>query len=92
MLLALFKKYNVAVPANELPAEIAPATLRAACEAGVRSEKENIALYDKFLKDVKEPDIRRVFTALRDASQLNHVPAFERCAAGRGQGRGQGRR
>jgi hypothetical protein len=92
MLLELFKKYNVAVPANALPEETAPATLRAACEAGVRSEKENIALYDKFLQDVKEPDIRRVFTALRDASRLNHLPAFERCAAGRGQGRGQGRR
>lgn len=91
MLLELFEKYKVTVPANKPPKETAPSTLRAACEAGVHSEKENIALYNKFLKEVKEPDIHAVFIQLRDASKLHHLPAFERCAAGRGQGRGRGR-
>ncbi len=92
MLLELFAKYNVEIPGNEIPEQTSPATVREACEAAVRAEKDNIAIYDKFLKDVKEPDIHQVFTMLRDASKLNHLPAFERCAAGRGQGRGHGRK
>ena len=84
MLVELFEKYELPVPPNETPAATAPDTLREACEEAVRAEKANLGLYDKFLETVKEPDIRRVFTALRDASQLRHLPAFERCAARRG--------
>lgn len=91
MLLELFEKYKIEVPENNFPEEIAPATVRAACEAGVHSEKENVALYDKFLKDMKEPDIRVVFTKLRDASEFHHLPAFERCATGKGKVDGKGK-
>ncbi len=95
-LLPLFAKYRVPVPINEFdPAKITvPETLIEACKVGVTAENENIALYDGFFEFVKEPDIREVFTLLQRASKDNHLPAFTRCAEGRGmgQGRGPGRR
>lgn len=86
-LLPLFEKYGVKVPENEFTKDKAqvPATLAEACQKGVEGEKANIALYDGFLEFVKEADIREVFTILRDASKNNHLPAFERCAEGRGR-------
>jgi hypothetical protein len=95
-LLPLFKKYGIAVPENkwnDKKIEV-PATLTECCKQGVEAEKANIAMYDKFLKFVKEPDIRQVFTYLRNASKNNHLPAFERCAGSRpgGQAPRRGRR
>ncbi|MBK7394233.1 MAG: hypothetical protein IPI64_13195 [Chloracidobacterium sp.] len=93
-LLPLFAKYGVTVPANELdPAKISvPADLVEACKAGVKLENENIALYDRFLQFVKEPDVKEVFTRLQSASRDNHLPAFTRCSeGGGGGGRGKGR-
>ncbi|MGB7202952.1 MAG: rhodanese-like domain-containing protein [Pyrinomonadaceae bacterium] len=93
-LVPLFKKYGVEIPKGEFdPAKMpAPASLKEACEAGIAAEKANIALYDDFLKFVKEPDIRQTFELLRSASQDNHLPAFTRCSeGGPGGGRGRGR-
>ncbi|HSK71055.1 MAG TPA: rhodanese-like domain-containing protein [Pyrinomonadaceae bacterium] len=92
-LLPLFKKYGVQAPENQFRKEKAevPETLIEACKQGVEGEKANIAIYDNFLEFVKEADIREVFTYLRDASKNNHLPAFERCAEGRGKGMGSGR-
>lgn len=87
-LMPLFERYGVAVPENRFTKEKieVPATLTEACKQSVEGEKANIAMYDKFMEFVKEEDIREVFTYLRDASKDNHLPAFERCASGRGQG------
>lgn len=92
-LMPLFEKYGVPVPENQFTAEKieAPATLIEACKQSVEGENANIAMYDEFLEFVKQEDIREVFTYLRDASKDNHLPAFERCASGRGQGPGRGR-
>jgi hypothetical protein len=57
----------------------APESLLDACKVGVKSEIANRALYDHWLSQVEEPDLRTVFIKLRDASQNNHLPAFERC-------------
>ncbi|MDP8222974.1 MAG: DUF2202 domain-containing protein [Candidatus Lernaella stagnicola] len=97
MLKPLFTRYGVEVPADDWASKLeAPGTMLEACKEGVTAEKENVAMYDGFLSFVKENDIREVFTYLRDASQNNHLPAFERCVArggemgpGRGMGRGQ---
>ncbi|HQR36908.1 MAG TPA: DUF2202 domain-containing protein [Blastocatellia bacterium] len=94
LLLTLFAKYNVAVPAdaNDQTTPVEYATLRDACSAAVRAEQANAAMYDEFLSYTTEADIRAVFTQLRDNSRNKHLPAFERCStgAGTGQGRGQG--
>lgn len=92
-LLPLFKKYGLPVPENrwkEKKIEV-PTALAECCQLGIEAEKANIAMYDGFLKFVQEPDIRQAFTYLRNASKNNHLPAFERCAAGRGLGPGPGR-
>ncbi|HPQ67479.1 MAG TPA: ferritin family protein [bacterium] len=98
LLKPLLKQYGVAIPANDWADRLsAPATLLEACQQGVVAEKENIKMYDEFLGFVKEKDIRDMFKYLRNASEKNHLPAFERCVdregdmgRGRGQGQGQG--
>lgn len=95
-LVPLFKKYGVAIPKNEFDATKmpVPVSLKGACDAGIAAEKTNIALYDDFLRFVKEADIKQTFELLRSASQDNHLPAFTRCSergAGGGPGGGRGR-
>ncbi|MDR7417919.1 MAG: DUF2202 domain-containing protein [Armatimonadota bacterium] len=81
LLRPLFEKYGITVPADTFAAKAqAPGTLREACAIGVKAEQDNIALYERFLAFVKEPDIITVFTHLRDASANAHLPAFSRCA------------
>jgi hypothetical protein len=91
-LMPLFKKYGIAVPKdewyNKVPAFV---TQREACAAGVNAEIDNVKMYDGFLTFVKEKDIVDVFKRLRNASQDNHLPAFQRCAGGTGQGQGRGK-
>ncbi|WP_176083214.1 DUF2202 domain-containing protein [Martelella sp. HB161492] len=84
---ALMEAYGIPVPANEqLGAEeivsAVPASLAAACAIGVQAEIDNAALYDNELLPAvaSYPDITTVLTALRDASETKHLPAFSRCA------------
>ena len=61
--------------------EPSPTTKRAACALGVSAERADVALYDELLPQVTAyPDVTRVLTNLRTASQDSHLPAFERCA------------
>jgi hypothetical protein len=79
-LLELFQRYQLPVPpAQPRNVELAP-TLEQECRRAVAAERDNIAMYDRLLDAVREPDIRRVFANLRAASRDNHLPAFERCA------------
>lgn len=80
---ALMDRHGVAAP----PADLAglppvPATLRECSAAAAGLERGNIAMYDRLLRQVQEPDIRAAFENLRSASRDNHLPAFERWAAG----------
>jgi rubrerythrin len=89
------------VPANQLMGTIeAPATLAEACSAAIEGEIENIALYDRLLAGMADPEVRQVLENLQRASGENHLPAFRRClersqgqrqSRGPGQGRGRGR-
>jgi hypothetical protein len=80
-LVTLFDRYGLAVPVNEWPGDVPSFdTLADACEAGVQAEIDNAALYDELFTMVDNADIIRVFTALQEASQTKHLPAFERCA------------
>jgi hypothetical protein len=78
----LFERYSLDVPdpaAIDLPTF---GSLGDACATGVEAETANFALYDQWIATVQDyPDLVQIFTALRDASEHNHLPAFERCAA-----------
>ncbi len=95
-LLDLFKEYEITIPRDPWPARAleAPETRRESCVQAVEAEKANVEMYDELLELVAEPDIREIFTRLRDASEQRHLPAFERCSEsnpGRGHGRDRGR-
>jgi rubrerythrin len=83
------------VPTNKLMGTIeAPATLADACSAAIEGEIENIALYDRLLPSISDPEVRHVLENLQRASRENHLPAFRRClerSRGQDQGRGPGR-
>jgi hypothetical protein len=79
----LFDRYELALPAAE-PLAATPefATVAEACQAAADAEIANFGLYDEMLTTFKDyPDMVQVVTALRDASEFRHLPAFERCAA-----------
>lgn len=81
-LIAIFEKYDLEVPENTWIDKVtAPATLTLACQAGYEAEVANAALYiDKLLPMVNGyADIEIVFTKLMEASQNNHLKAFEKC-------------
>jgi hypothetical protein len=90
-LLGLMKTYGIAVPQNpytsgEKSLTALPDTLLEVCAIGVAAEIENASLYDDELLPAVAmyPDITRVFRALSDASTNKHLPAFQRCAEGKG--------
>jgi len=79
---SLFERYNLAIPEIAPLAEVPSfGTLADACSTGVIVETANFGLYDKWIATVQNyPDMVQVFTSLRDASEFQHLPAFERCA------------
>ncbi len=81
-LLPLFARYGVTLPADRWTGSVvAPPTLQAACVAGIAGEVRNYQMYDAFLAQTAEADVRSVFTNLRNASAFRHLPAFQACAA-----------
>jgi hypothetical protein len=82
MLAFLFERYGLDVP-EPSPLEPVPvfASVADACAAGAEAEIANFGLYDTWLATAQDyADITQVFTMLRDASEFQHLPAFERCA------------
>ncbi len=81
MLRALMERHKVdssGVVARALPP--VPATVAECCRLSAQLERDNVALYDRFMKDASAPDIKAAFERLRSASLNNHLPAFERFA------------
>lgn len=78
----LFEIHGLAVPPNPWTGQTldVPATFSKACAAAAQAERDNVALYDRYLKAVEDPQIRQVLEQLRWASQERHLPAFERFA------------
>jgi len=75
----LFNAYGLPIPPDTYAGNVqAPTTLKDAAQVGVEAETANVAMYDGFLTFVKEPDIAAVFAQLRCASQVKHLPAFEK--------------
>ncbi len=79
---AIYEKYGISIPENNLASSVPTFTsIAEACQAGVDAEIANVAIYDNLFDTVKDyDDITNVFTVLRDASQNNHLPAFQKCA------------
>jgi rubrerythrin len=62
----------------------APATLRDAFAQAIAAEEENIALYDRLLPAVTDPQAHMVLEHLQAASRDRHLPAFRRGLARHG--------
>lgn len=93
-LVAEYRRLGLTIPPDPWPGQVdLPATLEAACLAGVAAEEENVALYDRLLAMTDDAQVLAVFQRLCDASQQRHLPAFQRCVdRGAGAGRGRGGR
>lgn len=77
----LFVRYGIVpeVPEFDLPEF---ASVAEACAIGAEAEIANFSLYDAMLTAFEPyPDLLYVAQSLRDASEFNHLPAFEACAA-----------
>ncbi len=79
----LFTRYGLTAPESGW-SDYAPtfSSVADACAAGVQAEIDNAALYDQLFSMVDNPDIVRVFTNLRNASEYKHLPAFSDCSEG----------
>lgn len=72
-----------AVPAKRWAGKgVSSQTVPEACREGIEAERENIALYDRLLPTVADPEARQILATLLTASRDNHLPAFERCGGG----------
>lgn len=80
MVKALFDKYGVEIPENNVVVTEVPASVAASCQLGVEAEIANDQLYQDMIGDIKEQDIKEIFEALAAASLDMHLPAFENCA------------
>jgi hypothetical protein len=73
-------KYGVTVPTNPgLAVETSFNSLSAACQAGVKAEIADAALYDSLKLVVTHTDILQVFDTLQSASLNMHLVAFQTC-------------
>lgn len=87
----LMDRYGVSKPSKDstdVPG--VPATIAECAKLSAQVERDNVAMYDRLLKDVSEPDVRAVLENLRAASLNNHLPAFERVADRASAGLNQG--
>lgn len=77
----LFTRYGIPVP--EIPTFEVPtfASISDACQLGAQAEVANFDLYDTMLSTFDPyPDIHQVAQNLRNASEFNHLPAFQQCS------------
>jgi hypothetical protein len=76
----LFTKYGLAMPTAPDAARVqAPATFKDACRVAGQVEGERVALYEQFLKTIKESDIVAAFTEMRDAAKRRLNGVREHC-------------
>ncbi len=82
-LLNIYADHDIGLPEDEtsLDPALENADLLDLCKLGVEGEIENVRLYDERLLPAVSayPRIQSVLKNLRDASELRHKPAFERC-------------
>lgn len=78
LILELYDTYNMEIKDFDASEHlIIPTTLEETYEIGVQAEIDNIAMYNIFLEQELNDDVREVFISLRDGS-LSHLSAFEK--------------
>jgi hypothetical protein len=81
LLRPLMAKYGVPVPEDRgAQFVVVPDTLAAALKAGAEGERNNLRMYNFFIKQQLPDDIRVAFTLLRNAA-ARHMQVFERYLA-----------
>ena len=76
--IGLYELYGLEVPEFDTSTYIhVPDTLPETFAIGVMAEIDNIAMYDSFLEQDLDDEVREVFQSLRDASD-SHLEAFQR--------------
>ncbi|GJL70554.1 MAG: hypothetical protein NPIRA06_31890 [Nitrospirales bacterium] len=74
--------FSIPLPKDDWEGKLEPpSSVLEACQAGIQGEQDNIAMYDRFLRQTKVPEVLTLFQRLQAASRQHHLPAFERCAA-----------
>lgn len=77
-LIGLYEARDIEIPTFDATDHVViPETLSEIYVIGVEAEIANIAMYNTFLEQDLDDDVRSVFVALRDASE-SHLQAFER--------------
>jgi hypothetical protein len=75
---SLFPTYPLSIPSDKANDYItAPLSIKEALEVAEQIEIENIAMYERFLKENLPEDVKEIFTGLRNGSQ-NHLQAFQK--------------
>lgn len=83
----LLEENNVALPTKDWESLVeVPKTLEEAYASGIEAEKNNIAMYEGFLKEDLPADVKEVFEKLSNGSE-KHLVAFQRNADGRVDGK-----
>ncbi len=83
-LVHLFDKRHVPPPlwdeaAYPIPADFTAIEIADACALGVAAEIANKTMYEELIASGVPADVESVFQTLKNASELNHRPAFSRC-------------
>ena len=82
LLTPLLETYKVTVPDTDWSSiATAPSSIEDAYAAGITAEKNNIAMYESFLKKELPADVKEIFEYLLNASE-NHLAAFQRQSDG----------
>lgn len=78
----LFDRYDIETPDFPKFEAVTFDSVSDACSVAANAEINNFGLYDTMLETFGEyPDIYQVALALRNASEFNHLPAFQNCAS-----------
>ncbi len=76
----VFNKYEIEIPKNlDFSDIVIPTALDNACAMGLKFEKENVDMYQNFLKTVTNNYLKTVFEDLRDITINRNIPAVEKC-------------
>lgn len=77
----LFEAFDLNAPQSLWSLSNVPSfeSLEEACAAGVKSEQESIAFFDRLLADDLPPVVDNVIQDLRNTAANKHLPAFQQC-------------